>query len=354
MLDEFCRVCGYNRKYAIRKLNTACPIEINQKAGRHHTYTDIEIAHLKKIWLVTDQMCAIRLKAALPYWLKFYGCSDIIKQKLLKMSCATISRRLKPFRTIRGKSGTKPGSILKSQIPLKTLDSHISKPGFVEADTVAHCGNSLEGAFIWSLTLTDVHSGWTEIRAVWTKYWLGIKNQISDIQQNLPFDILGFSSDNGGEFLNHHLFDRFHKMGIALTRGRPYKKNDNAHVEQKNWTHVRSLFGYERFECKELLPLMNDLCKNEWSYLQNFFCPTLKLIKKTRIGAQIKKEYDSPKTPYQRILESDNVSDEKKKQLILTYKNLNPFKLKEQIERKLKYIFQTLKRYQTKYFTQSA
>ena len=211
----------------------------------------------------------------------------------------------------------------------------------MEADTVAHCGNSMAGDFIWSLTLTDIHSSWTECRATWNNGAQGVIEQIKNIEQGLPFPLKGFDCDNGTEFLNHHLLrfftDRTPK--IKFTRSRPYKKNDNAHVEQKNWSHVRHLLGYDRLDEPRLVDLINELYPNEWSLYQNHFCPTFKLIKKERINSKYKKKYESPKNPYQRLMESDQVTIQKKKQLLACHEDLNPFILKQNIERKLKTIF---------------
>ena len=211
----------------------------------------------------------------------------------------------------------------------------------MEADTVAHCGNSLQGDFIWSLTMTDIHTGWTENRAVWNKGAIGVKKQVISIENTVPFKLLGFDCDNGSEFLNHHLFRYFKENGknTQFTRSRPYKKNDNAHVEQKNWTQVRHLFGYDRLDIETLVEPMNDLYSNEWSLYNNFFRPSQKLIEKTKINSKYKKKYDKPKTPYERVLESEYVSIEKKEKLKNIYKELNPFELKNKIEYKLKEIF---------------
>jgi hypothetical protein len=215
----------------------------------------------------------------------------------------------------------------------------------MEADTVAHCGNSLSGAFVWSLTLTDIHTTWTEIRATWNKGARGVCEQIEAIESQLPFILLGFDCDNGSEFLNYHLVRYFSQRPqyFSFTRSRPYKKNDNAHVEQKNWTHVRQLFGYDRIDNPALVPRMNDLYANEWSLYQNHFCPTMKLIEKHRINSKYKKKYDSPKTPYQRLLDSEHVSKDTKKCLQVVHLTLNPFILKQTIEKKLRLIFQHVK-----------
>jgi len=214
-------------------------------------------------------------------------------------------------------------------------------PWFMEADTVAHCGNSLAGDFVWSLTLTDYCSGWTECRATWNKGAVGVVEQIKEIERMLPFKLKGFDCDNGSEFLNYHLLRYFqeHSNVIQFTRSRPYKKNDNAHVEQKNWTHVRQLFGYDRFDNIHLVELMNKLYAKEWSDLGNYFCPTFKLIEKIKINSRYKRKYDTPKTPYQRLLESDAIDEENKTKLKARYESLDPFKLKASVERKLKAIF---------------
>ena len=232
----------------------------------------------------------------------------------------------------------------KNQIPVKTNQWNESKVGFVEADTVAHCGTSLSGDFVWSVILTDILTGWTENRATWNKGAEGVVNQITDIENKLPFDIKGFDCDNGSEFLNYHLIRHFQERSAPtqFTRSRPYHKNDNAHVEQKNWTHVRQLFGYYRIENQELVELMNDVYSNECSLLRNYFYPTMKLIEKQRIQSKTKKVHDKPKTPYQRLMDSDCIGTEKKQELTEIYKTLNPFKLKKSLEKKLNRIFQKI------------
>jgi hypothetical protein len=354
ILDEFCTICGYNRKYAIRILKKK-PKPSQRKPGPHPKYRDTSLLQpLKRIWFATDQMCSKKLQAALPLWLPFYEqeygpLAADIKTKLLTISASTIDRTLQPVRVqykTNGLCGTKPGTLLKNQIPIKTHSWDVSKPGFFEADTVAHCGNSLAGNFVWSLTFTDIYSGWTENRAVWNKGSHGVVTQIKDIEATLAFSIRGFDCDNGSEFLNHHLLryftDRPHSP-IQFTRSRPYKKNDNAHVEQKNWTHVRQLLGYERFDKPELVAVINDFYKNAFSLYTNYFCPTLKLKEKQRINSQYIKKYYPPQTPYQRLLDSEHLTPQAKLLLTETYKSLNPFKLKKSIESKLKIIFNTLK-----------
>ena len=353
ILDEFSATCGYNRKYAIRLLRRhQTPAESKQRKqpGPKGLYRDEELLIvLKRIWLATEQMCSKKLKAALPLWLPFYEpeyepLNPAVRQKLLSISSATIDRLLRPLRisSNKGRCATKPGTLLKNQIPIRTDHWDVSKPGFFEADTVAHCGNSMAGDFINSLTFTDIHTSWTENRAVWGRGSQGVVREIKDIEAGLPFPILGFDCDNGSEFLNHHLVSYFTdrpKNPVQFTRSRAYRKNDNAFVEQKNWTHVRQLLGYDRLDNKAVIPLLNSLYKNEWCLFNNFFCPSMKLKEKQRINSRYRKSYDFPQTPYQRIIASSYVSDATRTNLDKLYTSLNPFKLKAGIEDKLRRIF---------------
>ncbi|MCP5128420.1 MAG: integrase [Pseudomonadales bacterium] len=354
ILNEFCAVCGYHRKYAIRLLNQPRRGGTPGRGGRPATYASEALrTALKRIWFATDQMCSKKLKAALPLWLPGYEAvhqplAADTRAQLLAMSPATIDRLLRPIRARRGRKGlcgTRPGSLLKNQIPIRTEHWDVTQPGFMEADTVAHCGNSLAGDFAWSLTLTDILTGWTEIRATWNKGAVGVCNQIKAIEAALPFDLRGFDCDNGSEFLNYHLQRYFSNRPreVAFTRSRPYRKNDNAHVEQKNWTHVRQLFGYDRIDDVSLIPLMNDLYAHEWSLYQNHFCPAMKLVEKQRVNARYRKKYDVPKTPYQRLLGSDHLTDEMKGRLRDVHGTLNPFILKQAIETKLRRIFRNIR-----------
>jgi hypothetical protein len=349
ILDEFCAICNYNRKYAIRVLNRKITPRKSKSGPKPYYHDEAFVTALKQIWLAADQPCSLKLKAIIPLWLNFYeekygALESETKQKLLSISRPTIDRVLKPTRAAgrpRGLSGTKPGTLMKSQIPIQFTYWDVKSPGFLEADTVAHCGNSIAGQFAWSLTVTDICTGWTEIRALWNKKSSEIYKQISMIEASLPFKTLGFDSDNGGEFINHSLYDYFTNRDepVIFTRPRPYKKNDNAHVEQKNWTHVRQLFGYDRLDSKAIVYWMNDLYRKEWSLYQNFFMPSTKLVCKERVGAKYKKKYDQPKTPFQRLLESSSVDDVTKDKLIAAHKTLNPSNLKADIEMKLEAIF---------------
>lgn len=273
ILDEFCTVCNYNRKYAIRLLHRKQTMP-KQKRGPKPVYCgEALLTPLKAIWFAADQPCSKKLKAIIPAWLpgyeSLYGSLEPkIKQKLLSISRNTIDRLLKPVRAInkiKGKCTTKPGLLVKAKIPIQFTHWDITKPGFFEADTVAHCGDSIAGSFAWSITVTDICTTWTENRAMWNKYKGGVYDGISDIESSLPFKVLGFDSDNGLEFMNHALFDYFTNRAepVAFTRSRPYMKNDNAHVEQKNWTHVRQLFGYDRLDNKHAVHKMNELYSKE-------------------------------------------------------------------------------------------
>lgn len=356
ILNEFCAVCGYHRKYALRLLGA--PFRRVKKPGakpgptsRYDTPELVEA--LRTIWLASDQLCSRRLKAALPLWLPHYVSSFAplsaeTRGLLDTISAATIDRLLKPIRAKverRGLSGTKPGTLLKKQIPIQTGVWDVTQLGFMEADTVAHCGDSLAGDFVWSLTMTDLCTGWTECRATWNKGADGVMTQIKAIQRALPFPVRGFDCDNGSEFLNWHLLRYFesHKQPVQFTRSRPYHSNDNAHVEQKNWSHVRQLFGYDRFADPKLVRLMNDLYANEFSLFTNFFCPTLKLVSKARNGSRWVRKHGKPITPAQRLLEHPDVSTENKNGLEQQMKSLNPFALQKHIQGKLKAIFKRLR-----------
>jgi len=353
ILDEYCAVCGYNRKYAIRRLRSSYKRlrrgELpTAKPGPKLTYDPVELLDpLKAIWFASRQVCSKHLKHALPQWLPFYekhhgALSDTIRTKLLAMSPATIDRMLKPIRVThsKGLSGTKPGTLLKNQIPIRTHNWDITKPGFNEADTVALCGDSLTGEFIWCLTFTDIATTWTQVRAVWGKGSAGVLDAIKDIESGLPFELLGVDCDNGTEFLNHHLLRYLHdrKSPVAFTRSRPYKKNDNAHVEQKNYTHVRSLLGYDRYEKSAAVAPMNDMFINTFCVLRNHFIPASKLVTKTRIGSKYKKYYDTPTTAYQRVMNSTDVSQEEKDKLQATHEQLDPFELIKQLHARMKLV----------------
>ncbi len=353
ILDEFCSTCGYHRKHALRLIRTfrRFTTKTPAKRGRRPLY-DPELLRipLKRIWKAANLPCSKRLKAIIALWLpgyiKTYGpIPEKTAIALLRVSAPTIDRILKPVRAEyagHGRSTTKPGTLLKRHIPVKVNQWDESRPGFLEADTVAHCGASTDGMFVNTIDCVDIATGWTEQRAVWGKNHQDVITQIKDIEHALPFPILGFDVDNGSEFLNYHLLRYLTEnrvRPVQFTRSRAYHKDDNAHVEQKNWTHVRQWIGYDRLDRPGFVSLMNELYTSEWRLFLNFFCSSVKLIEKKRVASKTVKRYDKPKTPYQRVLESPDITPEIKNKLKKQMKDLNPFELRNAMEEKLKAIF---------------
>jgi len=338
-----------HRKYANRVLigQNLLP---KSKRGRKPVYSVECVYHLKNLFKAMNYSCSIKMKAAMPHWLKFYkdeNLSDEIRVQLLKMSSATIERLLKGHKAKLRRylnTGTKFSTVLKNKIPVRPLNYNTTEPGHFEADTVAHCGNSLLGSFVWSLTFTDIYSGWTENRAVWNKGAEGVKNAIADIERGLPFSLKSLHSDNGSEFIAQPLYDYLMRRDskVNWTRSRPRRSNDNCHVEQKNWTHVRETFGYERYNKAEYVIEMNDIYMCEQYHLYNFFIPTMKLKNKTRIGSRYKRQYSTPQTPYERLIESEALTQEQKNKLIRVYESLNPFELKSKLKIKLNKLHEKL------------
>ena len=304
------------------------------------------ISALTAIWEAAGYPCSMRLKALLPLWLpwaiKRMALTAGVQKQLLTISPATIDRRLKGKRsqlTTRLYGRTKPGTLLKHHIPIKTDNWDVKTPGFTEIDLVSHSGNSASGEFLHSLNVTDIHCTWVESRAVMGKSQIGVLSAMRDIEQALPFKLLGIDSDNGSEFINYHLKTFCDQKGIQLTRGRPYKKDDNAHIEQKNWTHVRKILGYLRYDTLAAQQAINELYQNELRIFQNLFLPSMKLIKKSRIGSKLKRSYDKPQTPLERVLQCLQADPVKVQQLKRLRDQTNPFELAKRIEQKLERIF---------------
>ncbi len=339
IIDEFCQVCDITRKHAIRLLNEDFKNNV-RKAGRKVFYGPEVHEHVLILWQAMNQMCSKKMVAAIPIWIEFYEVSDHTKYFLKRISASTIDRILQKHRKEwrKGQSSTEP-SLIKNKIPIQLLDHAIKEPGYIEADTVAHCGTSLAGEFINTITMTDIYSGWTENRAMWKKESGTVLDAIRSIEIALPFEVKGFASDNGNEFLNHDLHSYFfnRKNRVHFVRRRPYQKNDNAHVEQKNWTHVRELFGYSRFDSLTQVKFMNEIYERLWNPIWNYFTPVMKLKQKTRVGGKIIKTYDETKTPYQRLLDSGLLKDWQRAQLEENFKKLNPFKLKKELDLQLKW-----------------
>jgi hypothetical protein len=354
ILDEFCATCGYHRKAALRLLNRPLSLRAPKRSGPKRIYDPAAVLPvLKPIWLASDQLCSKLLRAALPEWLEHYErrCAPLpeaFKKRLLQISPAQIDRLLRAVRVQhpkKGLSATRPGTLLRHQVPTRGGPPDTSRPGSVEADTVAHCDDSTEGDYINSLTFTELYSGWTENRAVWNKSADAVLAQVQELEAQVPYAMKDFHTDNGGEFLNwalhRHLTGR--PMKMPWTRSRAYRKNDNAHCEQKNWTHVRQLFGHERFGHPQLAPLMNDLYAQEWSQFTNHFKPTFKLLKREKKGGKTVRLYEQkPQTPYQRLLASPDIPEASKIKLQAEHTRLDPFALKKSIELKLKKFFTVL------------
>ena len=343
ILNEFVNICGYERKYAIRILNGQAHARV-LRPGPRSVYNSQVIHHLRILWESMNKMCAKKMVVAIPLWMPFYNDVDgPTKTLLMQVSASTIDRLLKPYKAPwrRGLSTT-DSSLFKNRVPIQLLDHNVNEPGFTEADTVSHCGGSADGSFASSLTVTDLFSGWTENRATMTKKAEVILEQMKRIRLSLPFQLLGLATDNGSEFLNEEMlaFAKEKPNPFIFVRRRAYKKNDNAHVEQKNFTHVRELFGYERIEDMQILLLMNEIYQAYWNPLWNYFTPMMKLVKKERIKSKIKKTYDTPKTPYQRLLETDRLSIQEKRKLKEAYQAKNPFFLKKELDKKLKVFHQ--------------
>lgn len=262
-------------------------------------------------------------------------CDDEMREKLGRISAATIDRRLASDRAkyqIKGRSGTRPGSLLKSQIPMRTFaEWDEGKPGFGEMDLVGHDGGYTSGDYIQTLDLTDISSGWTELEAVKNKAQVWVFEAIKKIRERLPFDLLGLDSDNGSEFINNQLLRYCQTEGITFTRSRPHRKNDNCYVEQKNWSVVRRHVGYQRLEGEDALSVLNDL----YHYLRlyvNYFQPSMRLLQKERFGARVKKTYEPAETPYRKLLGSAQLNNRQKQKLTDEYNQLNPAELKRRIE----------------------
>src|SRR6266705_754996 len=306
MLEEFCKVCGYNRKYAIGLLNRPLKARVPRRpTPRSATYSKASIVTLAKVWEASGYLCSQRLKAALPQWLpwikKHFEVSAELEKQLLGISARQMDRRLFPHkRSVKRRlyGTTRPSSLLKQMIPIKTDHWEVTLPGYLEIDLVSHSGGSAAGEFIYTLDCVDIATGWVERQAVMGKGQLGIVGALGQIEQRLPFALRGIDSDNGSEFINTHLFNfcqqRAKPHSVQFTRSRPYKKDDNAHVEQKNWTHVRKLLGWDRYDSVAAVEAINDLYRQELRWLLNLYLPSVKMVKKTRVGSKLRRVYDAP------------------------------------------------------------
>ena len=344
ILDEFVAITGYNRSYAAWALRHSAgpgqPVNKKPPRLRARKYAQAEFKALRKIWAVLSMPSGKRLAPYLEEIVKVMErCGELelapeVRDNLLSVSAATIDRMMAPERKrirLKGRRGTKPGTLLKHQVPIRTFEGHDQgEPGFLEIDLVGHEGGNTHGDFAQTLDVTDISSTWTETRAVRNKAQKWVFAALAIILDGLPFDARGIDSDNGSEFINHHLIAFCREKELAFTRSRPYRKNDNCFVEQKNWTVVRKTVGYFRYDTEEELWLLNQIYAVLRLYT-NYFQPTMKLVSKIRNGAKVTKKYDTPRTPYQRLIESPAISRKHKAALKAEYESLNPAQLKRKI-----------------------
>lgn len=348
LLDQAVELLGYHRKAAIRALNSQAPrprasAVVLGRPKSYHPETLLPI--LKPIWFAAFQPCGSRLHALLPEWLPAYEADHRrldgdLRRALLKASPRTLDRLIAPLRVnLQRRSATRPGSMLRQSIPIRGLWTE-EGPGWLEMDTVALCGGRLDDLHLWMLDGVDIRTDWTELRALENRGQHCTLSQIADLEKSLPFPLLGLDSDNGGEFINHHLVDYLAKrpQPVRFTRSRAYHKNDNARVEQRNWTHVRQHFGYERYDNPAVAPLINQLCKGALGQMHNHFLPTHQLRKKRRKGNRLIRMYWPAVTPYARVLKASQVAQASKVKLRALHQQLNPFELARQIERQMKTI----------------
>jgi hypothetical protein len=344
ILDELTSATGYHRKHAIRVLKNRQQKCLQRRKSSYKTiYRGEVVQALEQIWEIYGRICSKRLQPFLPEGIRVLErCQEIelaeeTKVLLLKISSASIDRCLRAVRikSPHGLSTTKPGSLLKALIPVRTFTEwDEQRPGFLEIDLVAHCGNTTEGQFLCTLTCTDLCTGWTEVTGLLHRSQEAVSEALGRVRQRLPFPLLGIDSDNGGEFINDLLYRYCLTEKITFTRSRPYQKNDQAHVEQKNWSVVRHTVGYDRWETEQELALLESIYDDLRLYV-NFFQPSLKLIAKERLGNKTLKRYDPAQTPYQRVLERQDISLEAKARLMNSYLQLNPAELRRQIDQKI-------------------
>lgn len=361
ILDEFTKLTGYGRRYASHvlrchgrkvRINETCIIQydVRKTATRKKPkiYDSAVEEALKKVWYIMDCICGKRLAPVLREVVtrleRFHEIklSEAVRQKLFKISPASIDRLLAKERKrhqIKGRGNTKPGTLLKNQIPIRTFsDWNEQKPGFVEIDLVGHDGGDSRGDFVQTLDVTDVCTTWTETEAVRNKAQIWVFDALKDIRKRMPFPLLGIDSDSGGEFINNQLFRYCQQERITFTRSRSYRKNDGCFVEQKNYSIVRRAVGYLRYDTEEELLTLNELYRSLRLYT-NFFQPTMKLIEKTRTGSKVIKKYDRAQTPYRRVLACPDASEADKQALKTLYAKLNPAQLKRQITKLQKELY---------------
>jgi hypothetical protein len=349
MLDEYCRNTGMDRKYVIKRFRYKAKVREKegkgeQRKARKETYDGAVKAALAAMWKIFDYPCGQRLSSILKTetermrTLGELACSDETAEKLKEIVPSTIDEKLKHEKEVerqKRKYAKTRSPLLCSKVPTKTsAELDRENPGVEQIDFVEHCGMSAAGAYVNSLSVTDLCSGWWEGGAVMGKGQERALSAIAEARERSPFPWREMHPDNGGNIMNYHLYQYAEKNGVAFSRSRPYKKNDNCFVEQKNSTHVRQVVGYLRYDTEEERGIIDDLYRNELRFYKNFFQPVMKLKSKTRIGGTVKKKYDTPKTPYRRLMES-TISKTQKDELERVYESLNPADLKRKIDAKL-------------------
>ena len=350
LIEQAVELLGYHRKAAIRALGQAAVRPVSGPViltGRPLEYEpSLLLPWLRPIWQATDYACGRRLVAMLPEWIPGYEQHEKplpgeVREKLLLASGRTLDRLLAPLRAQgTGRSWTRPGTLLRQQIPIRGSVWEENKAGWLEVDTVALCGGSVAGEFVWMIDGVDYATTWVELRAMWGRGQAGTLAALQDMEASLPFGLLGLDSDNGGEFLNHHVLRWLQQrpQPVFMTRSRPFKKDDNAHVEQKNWTHVRQCFGYERHDNPALVEPMNALVKGAYGQLLNYFHASLKLDRKEHQNGKVRRVYGAAQTPLARVLASAEVTQVTKDRLLKHKASLNPFALKRAVTKSLKAI----------------
>lgn len=371
-LDQLGRDFGYHRKSLIRlygklmkrRVSDVHPdvcgvagepvFRVLKRRGRPPVYEDADLVWwLQTLWIDMNQVSEQLMHPMIPEWLSKTEdprITEPLRKKLLAVSPSTIERLIRSYKKENRKkifcaTQKSRAKNLLLKIPVRVHNFSAPGAGYLEGDTVAHCGNSLEGVFAWTLNVVDHKTHWTEQVVFLSKTGENVVAGTIQLRARIPFAVISYHTDGGSEFINEIFYTYLSnpKDFVTQTHGRAYKKNDQARIEQRNWSHVRTIFGYERISSEELVDLMNDIYSNEWRLLNNFFTATKKQITKVRVGAKIKRTFDKPRTPYQRVLEDETVSQVQKEQLKATYAQLNPFELKKSLDRKLKSFYDGLK-----------
>lgn len=345
LLDEYCTNTEQNRKYVIRRLQPRVSFEPKIRKPRKYKYTREVVKALKDVWEIMDYPCGQRLEPQLPEWVdilrehKELNVSDELADHLKQMKAATIDRRLRHEKQVQRRrhfSTTKPGGFLKDRIPVRLNDWDTQEVGNASLDLVAHCGGNVSGEYINTISDTDIATGWWEGEGILGKGQERTCKGVDRMRKRTPFPWRGIHPDNDAPFLNAHMLEYTEKNELEFSRSRPNKKNDNCYVEQKNWTHVRKIFGYLRYDTERELTIINDLYRNELRLYKNFFQSVMKLKEKTREGGKLHRKYEKAKTPYKRVLELADLSQKDQDELTRLYRSLNPAELKRRIDWKVR------------------